>query len=100
MLRFFIYGEVYFTSTQKRDAAGRRLDQRAARAGFTAEAFDVYPAGWVVSTSASGLPGFRFSYYTTDQATAFESMEDISGAWDVLQTADSQSSWGFSATTA
>jgi hypothetical protein len=98
-LRYFIYGEVTFTTPQKRDAAGRRLDQRAGRAGFQPvawqgliDAYGSWPAGNAPVTK-DGLPGLRFCYTTLDAAIAEEALADIAAAWDVFQ--DSDSWWAY-----
>lgn len=97
-LRHYIYGEVVFTSTAKRSAAGRRLDSRASKAGFEPlvwqgliDAFGSWPAGRADST-VDGLPAMRFCYSTLDAAIAESAREDVAAAWDVFQ--DSSSFWG------
>ena len=100
-MKYYIYGEVFFSSNNKRNAAGRRLDSRVANLGFVAEAFqglvDAYgswPAGRQ-DISVGGLAGIRLSYMTTDQDLAFDTYLDIIAAWDVFQ--DSSSWWGVGA---
>lgn len=93
-LRYYIYGEVGFTTNAKRNAAGRRLDNRAGQAGFSPEvwaalldAYGTWPAGRadVILTDDNGapVPGLRFCYATDDQATANAAQEDVAAAWDV-----------------
>lgn len=101
VLKYYIYGEVVFTSTAKRTAAGRRLDSRTTKAGFVAEAWaeliNVYgnwPSG-KGDVLKDGLPALRFCYMTTDPVIATESIEEISSAWDVFQ--DSESFWSYTA---
>jgi hypothetical protein len=98
-LRYYIYGEVVFTAAGKRTAAGHRLDQRAAKAGFEPlvwqgllDAYGTWPAGQGLLTK-DGLPALRFCYSTLDAAIATEAVEDISAAWDVFQ--DSDSFWSY-----
>ena len=100
-MKWFIYGEVTFTTSAKRNAAGRRFDNRAAGAGFTPEAWQElvnmygdWPAGRA-DIVKDGLPGLRFCYSTTDQATATAAVEDVTAAWDVFQ--DSNSWWAYAA---
>lgn len=100
-LKYFFYGEVTFTSTQKRNAAGRRLDNRASSAGFTAEvwqalldAYGSWPAGRGDITKG-GMSGLRFCYSSTDQAAVDSAFNDIAAAWDVFQ--DSDSWWSYAA---
>jgi len=102
-LRYFIYGEVSFSTAQKRTAAGRRLDQRAARAGFTPEvwqglldAYGSWPAGQAAITK-DGLPALQFCYATNDSTIAEDALADIAAAWDVFQ--DSNSWWAYSTIT-
>jgi hypothetical protein len=100
-LRYFIYGEVVFTTTAKRTAAGRRLDQRAAKAGFEpavwqmlVDVYGAWPAGRGDITK-DGSPAMRFCYTTLDPAIAAAAQEDIAAAWDVFQ--DSDSFWSYTA---
>lgn len=90
-MRYYFYGEVSFASAAKRNAAGRRIDQRAGQAGLTPETFQglldlfgSWPAGRADAT-VDGLPGLRFSYVTTDGALALSVVEDVAAAWDVFE---------------
>jgi hypothetical protein len=101
--KFYFYGEVAFNATQKRTAAGRRLDNLAGRTGFVTEVwpdlitwYGSWPAGWVAVT-VEGRPALRFCYSTMDPALAEEAFNEVAAAWDVFQ--DSNSSWGTAAVT-
>ena len=105
-LRYYVYGEVVFTTTAKRSAAGRRLDQRAAKAGFTPEvwqglldAYGSWPAGRAdldkIDDQGVARPAMRFCYMTRDAAIAAEAQADVAAAWDVFQ--DTDSFWAFAA---
>lgn len=107
-MKWYVYGEVFFATTQKRNAAGRRLDQRVGQRGFTAdvwpllvEVYGSWPSGRVDVTGLSDTgvssPGIRFCYSTTDQAAADEAFADITAAWDVFQ--DTSSWWAYAAVT-
>lgn len=100
-LRYYIFGEVTFSSSQKRNTAGRRLENRAAQAGFTAEvwrglteAYGTWPAGRG-DVTVGGLAGLRFCYSSTDPAAVSTAFDDIAAAWDVFQ--DSDSWWSYAA---
>jgi hypothetical protein len=105
-VKWYVYGEVYFTGNAKRNGAKNRADNTASRLGFTAEAwpllveaFGSWPAGAanITGTDDTGatVPGFRFCYSMTDQATAEEAIADIGAAWDVFQ--DTNSWWAYAA---
>lgn len=100
-LRYYIYGEVAFTTSAKRNAAGRRLDQRVGKAGFQPDVWqlllDIYgtwPTGRIDITK-NGSPGLRFCYSTMDAVAANEAQEDVAAAWDVF--ADTDSWWSYAA---
>jgi hypothetical protein len=111
-LKFYFYGTVTFSgsnqqqATGKRNAAGSRLDNRASRAGFVAEAWpdlnvwfpDVapWPAGRL-NVTIDGQPGLRFCYSTSSQTIADEAFNEVAAVWDVFQ--DSNSNWGTAAIT-
>ena len=98
--RWYVYGEVFFSSTTKRNNASKRLDNLAASYGFTGEAWSalgVWPSGKlnITGTSDAGgsVAGFRFCYSTTNPDAAEAAIADISAAWDVLQTSRSWWAW-------
>ena len=105
-LKWYIYGEVFFSSNGQRTAARNRLNSITNRAGYTVEVWDLlvatfgsWPAGSgnVTGTDDNGnsVPGLRFCYSTTDQALADEGFNDIAAAWAVLQ--ETSSWWSYAA---
>lgn len=108
MLKWYVYGEVYFTGTGVRNGARNRLNNFASRQGFVAEAwqllidtFGTWPAGNITITglddNGNSVPGLRFCYATTDPAQAEEVFADIASAWTVFQ--DTNSWWAYATVT-
>lgn len=104
MLKFFFYGEVFFTTTQRRNNAGRRLDGYVSNTGFVAEIWDqllilnaAWPAGRAdisgVSDSGATVPGLRFCYSTTDPAAADAAVTDVTQ--NFVRFEDTNSFWGY-----
>lgn len=105
-MRWYIYGEVFFTTTQRRNNAGRRLDNFVAQLGFIAGLWDLllqvnpaWPAGRAditgVADNGSTVPGIRFCYYTTDDTAARSAMDDIVQNWARFE--DTNSFWAYTA---
>lgn len=69
MPKYVVYGEASFSTTNRRNTARTQVSNYAATNGFTAEAYDVYPAG-ATDATIGGNPGFRFAYTTPSIATA------------------------------
>lgn len=99
---FYIFGEVFFATTQKRNKAAARMDTLAASYGFTPGAAPEYGEAWpdgrvlITGTADSGasVPGIRFGYQTATAEAMQAATVDIAGAWDVF--GDTDSWWGSS----
>jgi hypothetical protein len=109
MLRWYFYGEVYFTTTQRRNQANAKLDAYVTNSGFVAGLWALLVGfqgkNWVAGrvditgTSDTGttVPGIRFCYYTTSQAAANTAAEDVVKTWNMFQ--DTPSWWSYTAVT-
>jgi hypothetical protein len=100
--RYYIYGVVHFTTANRRNAAARRLDGFAARAGFVPDLWDLLlltDPTWTAGRQnvETPTPGFRFCYSTTSRDDAVAADADIAAAWDVF--ADSNSEWSMTSRT-
>ncbi len=107
-MKWFICGEVFFTTTQRRNNASRRLDNFVANSGWQPEWWDALgnldPA-WTsggqsnitgLDDGGASVPGLRFCYSTTDEAQAVGAHDDIVKNWSRYE--DTNSWWSFVAT--
>jgi hypothetical protein len=102
-VKWFIYGEVYFATTAKRNGIRNRLNDLATSRGFALEvwpdlvaAYGSWPAGSAlfdgVSDSGATARGIRFCFSTTDQKAMQDALADVTAAWGVWR--DTASWWG------
>lgn len=99
-MRWYIYGEVFFTTNAKRNSASKRMDNIAARAGFTPgawsallSAYGTWPDGKLningTSDTGATVPGIRFCYWTENRQDALDAEADITNYWDFFSDTDS-----------
>lgn len=108
-LRYYFYGEVFFTTNARRTNAGRRLDNFVSGSSFVAGLWDLL-IGWQGNTWVAGrlditgtadngttVPGLRFCYYTLSATDANTAAEDIVKNWARYE--DTNSWWAYTAAT-
>jgi hypothetical protein len=102
--RWYFYGTVYFTTTQRRTQTARRLDNYVTGGTWVASAWDLlvqafgsWPSGYanVTGTADNGtsVPGLRFCYYTLSEAAARQAIDDVVASWQRFE--DTDSNWSY-----
>lgn len=107
--RYYFYGEVFFTTTARRNNADKKLDAYVSGSSFVAGLWDLLVGfqgkTWVAgrlditgtADNGSTVPGIRFCYYTPSEADARTAMDDIVNTWNRFE--DTNSWWAYTAVT-